>query len=214
MLCCGRQGVTHRSHESRSMCPQGSLTRRLMCADGGTAFVLCGVEMNASDRKRAASKVVVVGSCWIWGGSVGSNGYGNFWVGGTAKSAHRVFYEWASGPIPEGLQIDHLCKNKLCVKPEHLEAVTPRENCMRSEGMGAINARKPGCSCGRPYDRTTKLGARWCSVCRAARVRAKGIASRPRCGCGADFSGVDSAGRRFCRECRSTKARRRRLGLI
>ena len=62
--------------------------------------------------------------------------------------AHRVAYEKAYGPIPEGLVIDHLCRNGLCVNPEHLEAVTRKENILRGEGACAQNARKTHCKRG------------------------------------------------------------------
>lgn len=70
--------------------------------------------------------------CHVWtGGLIG--GYGQFSpVRGTTLYAHRIAYEYAKGAIPEGLQIDHLCRNTRCVNPEHLEAVTPRTNTRRA----------------------------------------------------------------------------------
>lgn len=66
--------------------------------------------------------------CWVWQRSVASNDYGCLGVGRKTVLAHRYFYEKYKGPIPEGMQIDHLCMNKLCVNPDHLEAVTQEEN--------------------------------------------------------------------------------------
>lgn len=77
-------------------------------------------------------KITVVGECWEWWGAKNSSGYGSMTNGkGGSALAHRRAYEIAVGPIPEGLQIDHLCLNKICVRPEHLEAVTARENLRR-----------------------------------------------------------------------------------
>ena len=69
--------------------------------------------------------------CWIWQGAVSSSGYGNRWVEGKTVLAHRFYYEELVGTIPSDLQIDHLCRNKLCVNPEHLEAVRPAVNTRR-----------------------------------------------------------------------------------
>lgn len=70
--------------------------------------------------------------CHVWTGAL-SCGYGQFGVAhARPRRAHRIAYEYAKGAIPEGLQIDHLCRNTRCVNPEHLEAVTPRTNTRRA----------------------------------------------------------------------------------
>ena len=69
--------------------------------------------------------------CWVWLGCVQANGYARMTIGGRTQYAHRVSYEAFVGPIPEGLFLDHLCRNTRCVNPAHLEPVTNRENNMR-----------------------------------------------------------------------------------
>lgn len=71
--------------------------------------------------------------CLVWIGPLAAGGYGQFCWGGKVGMAHRFIYEYQHGPIPEGLQIDHLCYNRRCVSIRHLEAVTPRENVQRSQ---------------------------------------------------------------------------------
>lgn len=70
--------------------------------------------------------------CWLWTGYKQPKGYGTFKRNGTMQLAHRAAYELLRGEIPAGLQLDHLCRNRSCVNPDHLEPVTNRENCARS----------------------------------------------------------------------------------
>lgn len=116
--------------------------------------------------------------CWIWHGGCGRAGYGLVRADQTVgeqgtRPAHRMAYELVKGPIPEGLQIDHLCRNPPCVNPDHLEVVTPRENTLRGEGPAAVNARKTHCIRGHPFDGANTYiqptsGARRCRACRRA----------------------------------------------
>lgn len=98
-----------------------------------------------------------LGPCWQWTGKLtvrtvrGSGGYGAFWNGERELRAHRFVYELLVEPIPAELVIDHLCRNRGCVNPDHLEVVTNGENCRRGDGVGA-NARKAYCPKGHSYD--------------------------------------------------------------
>lgn len=123
-------------------------------------------------RDRIMAAIVVdERGCWIWQRSRQTNGYPNMRVGSTTdgtrrnEGAHRVSYREHVGPIPDGHEIDHLCRTPLCVNPEHLEAVTRRENLMRSTGPAARNAAKDACTkCGGPYT-VTSSGHRRCRPC-------------------------------------------------
>lgn len=84
--------------------------------------------------------------CWVWTGAIGvKNGYGYVRTDGKTTTTHRVTYVEAKGPIPEGLEIDHLCRNRACCNPDHLEAVTTGINSYRGESLAGINARKTHC---------------------------------------------------------------------
>ena len=85
------------------------------------------------------------GSCWLWKGCHSDRGYGMLRVGKQNASAHRLSCVLHRGPIPDGLHLDHLCRVPACVRPDHLEAVTCRENLMRGIGPSAVNAKKTHC---------------------------------------------------------------------
>lgn len=115
------------------------------------------------------SKVDKTETCWIWTGATHPFGHGHIKVDGEVKNAHRVSYEIAYGPIPDGLHIDHLCRNPGCVRPDHLEPVTPIENVMRGESGHAVNARKTHCVRGHEFtpENTYEWGStRACRTCR------------------------------------------------
>ena len=103
--------------------------------------------------------------CWRWTGVRTHDGYGTLFEG----YAHRVSYELFVGPIPEGLEVDHLCNNRCCVNPEHLEPVTREENIRRQV------ERRTHCKSGHPYTPENTYvrpcGARQCRACNAAAVR-------------------------------------------
>jgi hypothetical protein len=114
-------------------------------------------------------------SCWLWlAGHNGDDGYGIFRVHGRPVLAHRFAYELLVGPIPAGMELDHLCRVRHCVNPDDLEPVTTRENILRGFGRGAIQARRTHCPRGHPYDVVYKNGRRGCARCNRARNHRKG----------------------------------------
>lgn len=138
-----------------------------------------------SPRNRFLAKIAAgPNCCWQWTGAKNRNGYGNFLPDGRRtidgqpvqrryKLAHRYAYEQFVGPIPDGMEIDHLCKNPSCVNPKHLEAVSRYENIMRSDCFTAVHAKKTHCPKGHPYSGDnlffSKDGARQCRACSRAR---------------------------------------------
>ena len=113
--------------------------------------------------------------CWLWTGALEGDGYGLMKVNRRMVRAARASYETFVGPIPEGLTIDHLCRQRCCINPEHLEPVTNRENILRSDGVTANNARKTHCPHGHPLSGENLYlhkGHRMCRAClRASRER-------------------------------------------
>jgi len=131
-------------------------------------------------KERFLEKVKKSGTCWNWDASIRRGGYGRFTINGKSVVAHRFSYELLIGPIPEGMQLDHLCRNRKCVNPDHLEPVTLQENLRRGEGnkkatIAAAKKRmsKKYCKRGHPYDSINTYirpdGGRDCRTC--ARIR-------------------------------------------
>lgn len=94
---------------------------------------------------RFFSKVNVDGPCWEWIGQLGAQGYGVFSFQRKDTAAHRWIYQRLVGPVPAQLELDHLCRNRSCVNPDHLEPVTHKENVLRGSGVAAMHARKTHC---------------------------------------------------------------------
>ncbi len=118
--------------------------------------------------------------CLLWAGALACNGYGRIKVGGRrgkSRYVHVVAWELENGPVPDGLDLDHVrergCLYRHCANVAHLEPVTRRENLMRSDSaLAAINARKTHCPAGHPYDEANTRYYRGARVCRACWRRA------------------------------------------
>lgn len=132
-------------------------------------------------EQRFWPKVEKTDGCWNWKGALNTSGYGRLSLGGRGSlmaRAHRVAYELVVGPIPDGQDLDHLCRNRACVKPAHLEPVSRQVNLLRGETITATNAVKTHCPAGHEltgdnlvrYD--LERGTRKCRTCYNARMRA------------------------------------------
>lgn len=119
--------------------------------------------------------------CWLWSGSLVWGGYGQFKVSRNTVRAHRFSYQFLVGPIPDGLHLDHKCRVRSCVNPDHLRPVTIRENNLLGEGPAAWNMAKTHCPAGHEYTpENTRIGgrnkSRFCRACQAEANRAFRIA--------------------------------------
>lgn len=153
--------------------------------------------------------------CWPWQGTLKGNGYGELAIRPAKLLAHRVAYVVNVGPIPAGLQIDHLCRNRLCVNPAHLEPVTSRENTIRGKAFVTHCPHGHAYTPENTYRR--RNGHRYCRECqlqgRRARYQPRVRIPATTCRSGhpaAAFRSVDRSGKPSCRECHRLGERRRR----
>lgn len=124
-----------------------------------------------------------LGPCWYWTAGQNGKGYGRIRIRSHDVLAHRFAYELLVGPIPAGLELDHLCRVRCCVNTDHLEPVTNQVNVLRGNGKTAANARKTHCPQGHAYDVGNTYwwrGRRYCQVCQQAYGRARRDAQKGR----------------------------------
>jgi hypothetical protein len=168
--------------------------------------------------------------CWLWTAATTPQGYAWFNADGSGPVyGHRWIYEQLVGPIPAELELDHLCRVRCCVNPEHLEAVTHGENSLRGESPSAHNAQKTHCVRGHAFDEANTYiaanGWRGCRTCHredmaAANASGRRVVPRPATHC-ANGHPWDEAnthirrnGARSCRAChRDSEARRKQRRL-
>lgn len=128
--------------------------------------------MNDNLADWLVSQTNVVGECWMWTGARNDHSdYGRITLRQEKVYVHRLSYELFVGPIPEGLTIDHICRNTGCLNPAHLRAVTQRDNTVKygKTGACAVNSRRTYCKNGHPFDsnntRVRHNGHRQCKTC-------------------------------------------------
>ena len=113
--------------------------------------------------------------CWIWLAGINKDGYGCFSWNGKRGLASRFAYEFLVGLIPEGLTLDHLCRNRACVNPIHLQPVSLRDNVLRGNTFCSQNARRTHCIHGHPFDifntLITPQGWRRCRACNRIAIK-------------------------------------------
>jgi endogenous inhibitor of DNA gyrase (YacG/DUF329 family) len=197
---CGKRYIS--SGDAQKRCNE---CRRITCKKCGRGFIslsghktqrFCSKECRYADpeyrirlgRWRQGNKtkpeerfwkyVQKTESCWNWTGGKYSTGYGSFSLGSEFEGstpAHRFSYELFRGKIPVGMTIDHLCRNRTRVNPDHLEVVSTAENVLRGEGITANNKRKTHCKRGHPFSKKNTYliggGGRMCRACGSIRKR-------------------------------------------
>lgn len=137
--------------------------------------------LSETDEQRFWSKVALPNEqgCMEWMAVCNPGGYGQFWIQDTMRSAHILSYRHLVGDYDSSMELDHLCRNRKCVRPDHLEPVTKQENIRRGQvGLksGALQRAKTHCVRGHEYDEVNTLirknGSRQCRTCNRERVRA------------------------------------------
>jgi hypothetical protein len=157
----------------RKVFPSGRREEIRVFAKRRACSNVCGLRLwkleMREDLIRASLRFDQPDACWEWQGSMTPAGYGRLGVEWETIQAHRYIYERLVGPIPEGLTIDHLCKNTRCVNPRHLEPVTAGVNTLRGDGPSGQNLRKTHCMRGHEFTpeniRRTSRGGRGCIAC-------------------------------------------------
>ena len=186
-------------------------------------------EQAMSWPERFRSKVTISNGCWEWNASKAKAGYGRYGRGGRiagAENAHRMALILSGIEIPKGMHVDHLCRNRGCVRPDHLEIVRPHVNTRRGRQSNVAGVCRAGLHAWTPENIMMEGSTMRCRPCRDARESqyrpAQGTHHRDKTHCpqGHPYAGanlhITRKGSRNCRECHRTQARiayRRKAGL-
>ncbi len=152
-----------------------TITEAYWQAQRDTALAIPGMTPERYDRYIAS--VRLQDGCWIWTGPISPQGYGSMSLGWhNAQGAHRVAVKIDGREIPDGLVVDHLCRNRACVSPQHLDVVTHQVNIARGTAPSALRVDADLCLHGHPFNEENtyrnKQGHRFCRACRRERMRA------------------------------------------
>jgi hypothetical protein len=175
---------------------------------------------SATFADRVFAKVDASGDCWEWTAAA-QDGYGVVGRGGRSAGtmqAHRAVWELLVGPIDEGLQLDHLCRNHACCNPDHLEPVTDEVNKRRGFGPAVLHSLRNTCKYGHPKDGVTLLKSgkshRYCKTCARIKANSRRVKKGPRapvthCPQNHEYTPantyIDPKGGRQCKACRSDR---------
>lgn len=147
------------------------------------------IALTDNDLKRLWSKVkkgIDEKDCWGWTDSLSKAGYAYFSYGGRKGKkvlAHRLLYEIMIGPIPEGKDLDHLCRNRFCVRPDHQQPASRRENLLRGETIYAREASATHCPQGHPYDLLNTRFYKGNRICRKCGILGRARRNKAKRGC-------------------------------
>lgn len=165
--------------------------------------------------ERFWARVEPTGFCWLWTAGCFESGYGQVKWFNRSRKAHQVAWELLVGPVPEGLEPDHLCRVRNCINPDHIEWVTHAENTARAHmarGAASRNGRKTHCKLGHEFTpentRIDPKGRRVCRACHRAKESARQSAST-HCDRGhertPEKTRIDASGRRRCAVCHPSR---------
>jgi hypothetical protein len=169
--------------------------------------------------EQLASRIDASGDCWEWTGSRTPKGYGQVLVKIDGKwhnrRAHRLVWVALCGPIPGNLSLDHLCRNRGCVNPDHLEPVTERLNKLRGFGLPAMRARQLHCIRGHANWTVKKSGSRQCLDCASLYTSPawESNTNLPYCKRGHERKKESLTSQRACRVCKNARERDRKRRL-